>query len=290
MIKYYLKESINSIFNAKLAAAVTILVTLLAIILFVLTTSLVFFSETIQDKLKSEIIANVFLYDFDTQDELNNLITKITVRKDVADVVYIDKDTAADIFIKETGEDFSKIIEANPLPASLRIKFIASKIDTSIITNLPLYLKKDSNVEEIIFENTAIFKIINYIESTKTLIYGVSLCFILFSVYLIYSTSILIIENKKEQYETMKLVGTRIKTIKIPLFLTNSFLSLISSLIGFSLLMLFVSLIKNIFSFPFLPVDMQILIFVYILIIGQLFGYLGYRFSTKKISLKINTF
>lgn len=288
MLNYYLKETFHSIFQAKIASVVTVLVTFTAIIFVLISGMLIFFSNQIEETLKKSITANVFLKDIQNQDELNILIAKFSRRLDISDVKYIDKEKARENFIKETGEDFSKILEINPLPASLKVKFIPEKIDKSIIKNFNRHHKIEPLVDEIIFENTSIFQIIEYINSSRILIYFLAVFFQIFAIYLIYSTSLLIIQNKKEQYETMKLVGTKIRTIKIPLLLSNIFLSGISSLLAFSLLSLIYAFCKTLFKVPLYSISYQITVFILVIIIGQFFGYLGYKFSTEKISLKLN--
>jgi len=136
MIRFYLTESIKSITRAKLASFFAI-VTLSISIMFITTSfALVFLSNKIENLWKSEIKINLFLNDDLETEQLSKIKSQILEFDEIADVNFISKEEAYKNFVKITGEDFSKILDTNPLPRSYIVCFKSSinknKIDKII--------------------------------------------------------------------------------------------------------------------------------------------------------------
>ena len=121
MIIFWIKESFRLIGRAKSSFFLSLISMSISLTLIGGSVFSINFSNYLQNKLKRSVNINVFLNDTITKKEINNLKKKIKNEKFVYSVRYIDKKKAAELFIKDTGEDFRKLIDYNPLPASFAV-------------------------------------------------------------------------------------------------------------------------------------------------------------------------
>ncbi|PIQ10625.1 MAG: hypothetical protein COW71_02330 [Ignavibacteriales bacterium CG18_big_fil_WC_8_21_14_2_50_31_20] len=286
MIRFYLTESIKSITRAKLASFFAV-VTLSISIMFITTSfALIFLSNKIENSWKSEIKVNLFINDSIESEKLSQIKSKIVEFKEVADVNFISKQEAYKKFVEMTGEDFSKILETNPLPRSYTISF-NNNISKNKITQIISKLQKIEGVDDVIYDYNLTFTILESIKSMRIIIFFLTILFTLIAIYLLFSTSKLVIAQKIEQYNIMKLVGAKLNSIKIPLLINGFILGIISSLICiiiFNVLYFFSQTI-----YPNIRFDnyLYFINFVFVFL-GIILGPLGIGFFTKKLSLKVD--
>jgi cell division transport system permease protein len=230
---------------------------------------------------------SVFLKPGLSQSEIDSLQDEIKNFKLVKKVTFIDSESAKKIFIKETGEDFTSVLESNPLPNSFKVLVrpeFAGKPDLDKLTDV---FKKMKEIDEVIYDFDTVSKILSVLGSAQNIIYIVSFIFVLLSVYLVYSNCLLHINSRNEIYDIMKLIGSKLNSIKMPIIINAIVIGVISSLIVMGMVFLLNLLLINIYtSFKF---D-KILYFLYplILFLGILYSLIGSILSTKDISLKLN--
>ncbi|MBU0473032.1 MAG: permease-like cell division protein FtsX, partial [Bacteroidetes bacterium] len=123
MIKFYFSESIKSITRAKLASFIAIISLSISILFIASSFALIFLSNKIENSWKSEIKINLFINDSVNSNQLSKVKASILEFKEVAEVKFISKQDAYKNFVEMTGEDFSKILDENPLPRSYTISF-----------------------------------------------------------------------------------------------------------------------------------------------------------------------
>lgn len=289
-MKFSLKEALISILRTKLASLITVIITFFAIILTIISLLTVLYVLKFEQFLKNQIEVSVFFNDEIAENNISEKIELFKSQDGIKSVQYINKEEAKKIFIEETGLDFAKILENNPLPASLKIKYDNSHINKEFINKFKTSFITDPTINDIIIENETILDLVQYMDSLYWIIYLFSLFFILLAIYLLYSTNSLMISFKKDQYETMKLVGTNIFLIKFPIYLASSFLSVIAAVTSFSFLYLVYVVLKTILKIPTIPVYQQISVLIICIVIGQFYSFIASAFATRKITLKINRF
>jgi len=286
MIRFYLTESIKSITRAKLASFFAI-VTLSISIMFITTSfALVFLSNKIENSWKNEIKVNLFINDSVESEKLSQIKSKIVEFKEVADVKFVSKQEAYKKFVEMTGEDFSKILETNPLPRSYTISFNNS-ISKNKITQIISKLQKIDGVDDVVYDYNLTFTILESIKSMKIIIFFLTILFTLIAIYLLFSTSKLVIAQKIDQYNIMKLVGAKLNSIKIPLLLTGFILGISASLICIIIFNIIYFFSQTIY--PNIRFDnyLYFINFVFVFL-GIILGPLGIGFFTKKLTLKID--
>lgn len=286
MFLFLLSESFNSLFRAKFATLITIVTTSIAIFFVSLSIFLVLLSHQLDTKVKNQIQVNVFLADTLSKAQINDLRNNIMSDSLVKSIRIISKEEAKQIFISRTGKDFSSILSVNPLPVSFVLKLKPKNLTSRKIEKLTEKIKKTNGVDDVVYDYRLTIKLLYYIKSFRVFIYIGSLILVLISLYLVYSTNRLALNSKLELYETMKLVGTKLSTIKLPLLFNGIIIGIISAIITAGVFMIIIDFLKDIYS-KLNVLNNKLDMLVIILAIGILLGLLGSYFSTRKISLKI---
>jgi len=290
MIKFYILESLKSIARAKLSSFITVITLSISISFIGLSLALLLLSNKIETAWKNDIKVNVFVNDSVSTNQLAKLKLEINQTNNVRKVVYYSKKDAYNKFVEMTGNDFDKILEINPLPRSFSVSF-SSKIDKVSILDVISKFKKIVGVDDVIYDYNLTFTILDYVKSMKVIIYLMTFFITLISLYLLFSTSKIIISQRMVQFNTMKLVGAKLSTIKIPLLLSGIILGFIASIICILLFDASYFVFKTFYPrFGFRFDNYLYVINVGFVLLGIALGPIGMGIFTKSISLKIEDF
>ncbi len=286
MFLFLLSESFNIIKRTKFATIVTILTTSIAIVLVSLSLFLILLSHKLDQTIKSQIKITVFLEDSLGHKDITTLKKQILQDAMVGNIKFISKTQAKRDFIRKTGRDFSEILKVNPLPASFVISLNSKNISIKKIEHFVNNLKHLSGVTDVVYNYRLTIRILHFLKSIRSIIYISSFLLVIISIYLVYTTNRLAILSRLDIYEIMKLVGTKLSTMKIPLVINGIIIGIISSVLSFGVYYVAIHFITKIYPKITGQINLYQLSIV-LLIIGVLLGMLGSYFSTKKISLKI---
>ncbi len=121
MIYFWLKESFKLIGRAKGSFFISLISMTISVFLIITSLILIRISDILQSGIKESITINIFLNDSINKNDLKQFEDKLKEEEFTKLVKFISKEQAADNFIKETGEDFRKILDYNPLPASFSV-------------------------------------------------------------------------------------------------------------------------------------------------------------------------
>jgi len=288
VIGFYISESFKSISRTKLATVISIVTLSITIGFISLSTVLLLLSNKIEKNWKSQIKINVFLSDSVSIKYTNVVEEALLGNPLVKEVKYLSKADAQKKFLEITGEDFKSILDINPLPNSFTVSF-NNKIDKNSITNVIDEFNRIKGVDEVIYDYNLTFTILEFLKSMKIIIFVVTLLLISIAIYLLYSTSRIILHQKMEQYNTMKLVGAKLSTIKVPLLIYGLIVGLIASLICTVMFYSLIIALKN--YYPTFQFDNYInFINLGFVILGLILGPIGVGLFAKKLSLKIENF
>ena len=288
MLRFYISESFKSIARAKLASFITVITLSISIAFIGLSFILLVLSIKIETAWKNDIKVNLFINDSVSVNNLAKLKKEISETKNVRKIVYYSKEGAYKKFIELTGDDFKSILDVNPLPRSFSVSF-SSKVDKNSIQQIIKQFKALKGIDDVIYDYNLTFTILDYVKSMKLIIFILTFLLTIISFYLLYSTSKIIISQKMMQFNTMKLVGAKLSTIKIPLLLTGIILGVVASLI--CIVMFDTLYLAFRVFYPSFRFDnyLYFINFGFVLL-GLFLGPLGMGFFTKKLSLKIEEF
>jgi cell division transport system permease protein len=287
MVIFWLKEAFKLIARSKFSFLLALTSITLSVILITFSVFIIRFSNFFEDQLKSNIIISVFIKDNSTVEEIEQIKTELSQLRYLSSIDFIDKGEAAEIFVKETGEDFRKILDYNPLPVSFNLKLkneFANRESTKMIIK---DLSSFKWADEVIFRQDFYQKIFTYIDQAKVYVFVLTGLIFFVSLYLVYSTVRLILNSKYSELETMKFVGAKLSTIRMPIILNSAITGLFSGLIALSIIWVLYYYIKSFLIAIDSVIPNKIEFIVILLSLGPIIGILVTIISLRKISLKI---
>lgn len=287
MIFFYFSEAIRSIKSAKTSFFLTTISLTISVLLVLFSYITINVSNYYASYLKSNIKINIFISDVVTKTEQEKLQVELKNKTYSNGVNFISKDEAADKFIRETGEDFRSILDYNPLPASFVISISEKYAYSDSLNKIIQDLSNLQNVDEVVFKEGFVYRLLNYIDTIKIYLFLITGIFCLIAIYLVYATIRLIINSRLIDFETMKLVGAKLSTIKIPVLLNGLIAGIISGALAFIFVKFIYQYFSNIRIFTKIVTENH---FEYLLILfatGPILVILVSLFTLRKISLKI---
>ncbi len=287
MIFFWLKESIKLIGRAKSSFFLSLIS--MSISVFLITSSLISIqlSNTLQRNIKQSVSINVFLKDTLTNNQISRLRSKIRQKYFVNTIRYIDKNQAAKDFIKETGEDFRRVLDYNPLPASFLITLKEHYVEKDSLNRIVAAIGAYDGVDDVVFQQGFVYKILSFIKRIQTYIFIFTGILFFISIYIVFSTVKLVTKSKYEEMETMKLVGAKLSTIKMPVILNCILIGLLAGIISLAVFYFLNYYIRGISEIHRWLNFNKLYFIVVVLAIGPVIGSLVSVFSLRKISLKI---
>jgi len=286
MFMYYLKEALSSLNRSKFSSFIITVSLCISITLITVSIFLILISGRIEDKLMSKIEINVFLNDSLTSAQTSVLKSKLTNLDHVGSVIFIDREEAAKIFEKETGEQFNHVLLSNPLPNSFKIGFNPS-INKEKINNVVTQIRSLNGVDEIIYDYNQLLTILNIVNSGKFMIYILSILFTMISLFLIYSNNKFYLNSRAVHFNTMKLVGAKLSLIRMPMIIRGLLLGFIASIACAIIGNVVIMTIKELFA-EFRYIDNFYYFNFIIFALGLLLGGLGSGLFVKKVTLSID--
>lgn len=287
MLLVYLKESFKLFFRAKLSSVLSLISTTIAVSLILVSFVLFISSEKLENYLKENISIGIFIKDSVQKSELSSIEDQLKVAPYVKKIRFISKEQAVDIFVKETGEDFSKILDYNPLPASFIINIKSDYGEKDSLKNIIASLNNFSWIEEVVYKDNIIQKFLSYLKKIRVYVFAVTGIILLISLYLVYSTVRLIINSMMNEFETMKLVGAKLSTIKFPIILNSFIVGLLAGAGAFGIYSLIVFYAGNYISIPKVFQFDEIQLILILFFSGPLIASLVTMFSLRRVTLKV---
>jgi len=287
MIKFWIKEAFKLIARSKFSFFLSLVSITLSVILITISVFIIQFSNHFEQELKSNIVISVFIKDKIAKAEIDSIKSEMESFSFLKSVDYVSKDEAAEIFVKETGEDFRKILDYNPLPASFNLKL---KSEYAVNDSIKKIIKDLSNLswsDDVVFRQDFYQKILSYIDKGKVYVFTLTGLIFLVSIYLVYSTVRLILNSKYSELETMKFVGAKLSTIKMPIILNSALAGLIAGFAALAIsILLYYYASEYLFSLDQIIRDKYLFVII-LLSTGPLIGVFVTIISLRKISLKI---
>jgi cell division transport system permease protein len=288
MLKFSTKEAIKSIRRAKLAFCFSLISTTLGLLLIQLSVYTYHMSNLLEAEIKNQFVVNVFLENSVPTGDIQAIEQKIKKSGFIKSVLFISKDEAAKNFVNDTGENFLEILEFNPLPASFVVELKDESLNKKTINEAIAYFNSIKGVESVDFQTGYFEKVLRYVNYAKKYIVAITAFLFIAALYLIYSTLKLIIINRKEEIETMKLVGAELSLIKLPIIINGVLIGLIASILSYTTLYLINLLInKYLTPFAYLTGVVYNSTSYFTFFIGPVIGIIISILTVRKITLKI---
>ena len=179
MIGFWFKEAFKSIGRARSSFILSLISTSISVLLIVASIILIKVSSKFQTNLKEKLNINIFLKDSLSDASIRNFGDILKDKNYINSIKYINKDEAAENFIKDTGEDFRKILDYNPLPVSYSITLNAEFVEKESIEKIINELSKIKGVDDIVYQYKFTDKVLSFVDSIKKYVFivtGILIC------------------------------------------------------------------------------------------------------------------
>ncbi|MGD0591547.1 MAG: permease-like cell division protein FtsX [Bacteroidota bacterium] len=231
-LRYVLKEGFSGFKRAKLsmfAAVFTICVSLLLLSFFAI---LFLNANSVVNSLREKVEMEAFLNDQLSNDQITEVKGLVEMLDGVREVHYVSKEEAAKIFQQEFGEDILKILNFNPLPASLKIFLKEGYKTAKHAESIVQQVKSLKGVDDVIYRKQLLEMLDERAKLFLWITFGVGIFITLSSVILVANTIRLAIYAKRKIIQTMKLIGATRGFIRLPFLLEGFLQGLLGGLIA----------------------------------------------------------
>ena len=242
-------------------------------------------TNSIGNYFKEQVVIGIY-FEEDTNDiQIKQLEKLLTLNQNLAEISYVSKDDAVEIFTQEIGEDFTTFLGYNPLLSSLNINYKGEEFDTETVDNFISGLKNNYDfIESVEYDKPLIDLLNSNFKKIGIWVVALGIVFLIICYLLINNSIKLSIYSKRHIIKTMQLVGATKKFIRFPFIITYFKLGLLSSVFSMSLLFILIYQINNRFKELELLKDSNdiIIVLVFTLMFGVLTSVISSYFVTQK--------
>lgn len=274
----------------------------LSLVLFVvgLLSFILLNTDKVEDKMKESIVFTIMIHNEDGESSEIYQNKKIEFESFLKsseyfkEVLFIDKETAFKNLQEDLGEDFSDILENNPLlnsyDAYVNAEFVNSKGLREIDDFISSYNGNDM-VQNVFYQKDLIEKLNENVNKISLFLLGFCLVFFLIAFALINNTIRLSIYSKRLLIRTMRLVGATNMFIQKPYLISGIYQGFISSVLSIFMLIASLEFIKK--QLPDLiqtnEIEQLAKIFAIILIFGIIISWVSTYFAVRRyLNMKEN--
>lgn len=237
-LRYLFSESVSGFRRAKLASAISIFTISLSLVLLGIFATLSLNASRVLSEIRSRVEVEFFLSQSLKEKDAKMLATSLQSEVPVQTSTYISRDSAAQIFRSEFGEDVVAILGTNPLPASIKIKLKSSYATLDSLEQFIAAVKNRNGILEARY-NKEFLKGLD--RNARILFYitcAIGLLISIAAIALISNTIRLIIMNKQEIIRTMLLVGATNGFIRSPFLIEGALQGFLGGMVAIGLLAL----------------------------------------------------
>lgn len=233
---FVVSEGLAGISRAKLAFSISVMTLMLTISLIGLGVLGVDNILAYLHSVQAEFDVELFFDTAASDDEITGTAELVANYPGVSGFKFVSKAEAATVFQAEFGEDIMNILEENPLPASLQVRFEPLSRNEVKIGQFIHDMEIMAGVDEVVFR----MDIFNRLQTLLRLVYILAavLLFILIfvAVFLTSNTIRLMILARFEFIETIRLLGATDFMLKAPFFVEGAVQGLLGGLFAIGII------------------------------------------------------
>ncbi len=195
-------------------------------------------AQKLSDLVKESIEVNVFLKN-ETSDSLRNAIQTTLSRRNYVlqrnnqpQLTYISREEARKRFAETYGEDFTQVLDENPLYASYAVKIKPDYSDSLNMKKIGEQISAMEGVKEVYYQEALINKINKNIKTVSMVLGALGLILLIASVLLINNTIKLALYSQRFLIRSMQLVGATNWFIQRPFLMRTLVQGMLSGMIA----------------------------------------------------------
>lgn len=215
-----------------------------SLVLFLLGTLgwLVINGRNLTKAFKEDIEMQIVFHDNTRPEKINDMKAMLDGQSFVKNTKITTKEEAAKEFQDEWGDDFTQLLDFNPLYSSIKMNVHSEYVNKDSLAKIERFLKQSNIVREVVYPNTVIDKMNSNFRRISIILGVISVIFIIIAVVLIDNTVRLAMFSNRFLIKTMQMVGATRKFISRPFerrAIINGLISGIIAVIGLWLVISF---------------------------------------------------
>ena len=221
-----------------------------------------YFRESIE--VRAYVIGNLSAQDSST------LMQFIGAKPYVREVTYVNKEVAKKTYLDEGNDDWSGVLEENPLPNSINFRMKNNYVQSDTLANIERELEQNPLISDVQYPKELVSNLNRNINRISFILLGIALLLCIVVIVLIDNTIRLAMFSNRFLIKTMQMVGATRWFIAKPLNIRAVINGAISAVIAIALVYLLTLVAEN-----FLPelralhdTRTLILLFIVLLILG----------------------
>jgi len=278
-----MKEGFSGFRRAKLSMFAAILTICVSLLLLSFFSILLINANQVVESLREKVEMEAFLADPMTREEVEAVRAQVAALEGVREVRFISKEEAAEIFKAEFGEDIYRVLDFNPLPASLKIFLKDGHKTARAAASVHAAVKAVKGVDDVIYRKTLLEMLDQRAMTLLWFSLGVGVFITISSIFLVANTIRLAIYAKRKIIQTMKLIGATRSFIRTPFLLEGLIQGLVGGIIAAGIVFVVFNYLERWVSVQLSDfVRVQTFYYGVIVGIGCILGLLGSMISIRR--------
>jgi cell division transport system permease protein len=219
---FVLRQTFSNLWRERTPVVATVLTICIALTILI---ALFEISFTLYDQLrdlKSNMVIEVYLDPDASSSQINAIKTELENYNTIENFRFVSKETAAEIFKEEFGEDIMVILDENPLPVSFEIRLKKEFNHQEYISLFKSRVEDLKGVDEVHYRHALIEKLENATEAVAVGGLFVLIVLVFAMNLLIRNTIKLSVYAKRRQIDIMKILGAGNLLIRMPFILEGA--------------------------------------------------------------------
>lgn len=242
-------------------------------------------------EIKENMQLNVYFKDDAREADIIHLQKQLEGTRNVIGVKYTSKEEALKKWQQDLGENPMSVLDFNPFPNSLDVRFQSDYVTVDSLENIKNRLEKDVSVREVVYDKAIVSNIDRNIKIAGLILLSVSLLMGLVSITLINNTIRLTLYSKRFLIKSMQFVGATQNFIRRPFIIKGILLGFLSGIFAAFLLIITVYFVT--YYFPYLEalqnyIHIGLLLFLIIILGIAVTGLSSFFAINRYLKLKLD--
>lgn len=265
-----------------------------ALVLFILGMLgwLVINASKLETYFKGSVQVNAFIREGSPQNEIDAVKAIVESRPYAKNVQYVTKEMAREKFIGDGNEDWNKVLDYNPLPASIDFFLEPEYVNKDSLNNITADIKKSFIISEVKYPDAVVSNLNNIVRKAGFFLLALAGTLALIVIILIDNTIKLAMFSNRFLIKTMQMVGATRWFISKPFDTKAVINGLISAALAIGGIMVIIYGVEN-WWLPEIKAlrdnAMLMLLFFILILIGISITFIStHRSVTKYLKMKLD--
>lgn len=219
---FVIKQTFSNLWRERTPVVATILTICIALTILVALFEISFTLYGQLRDLKSNMVVEIYLEPDATDTQINKIRSELESYNTIERLRFVSKETAAEIFHEEFGEDIMDILDENPLPVSFEVLLKRDYNHQEYLSLFKTQAERLPGVDEVHYRHALVEKLEDVTEAVAVGGIFVLLVLVFAMNLLIRNTIKLSVYAKRRQIDIMKVLGAGNLLIRMPYILEGA--------------------------------------------------------------------